>query len=136
MSLNFLTRKLVFIVLILCGLASVYLAFWSGIQAVCGTSWSCEDFMAYMTYWIFALFVLLTPSIVTLFLPAVVFANWRRFAVVAVPIMLTATVIISLMPTQRGFIDFHIGIYLFPIFYASYFLVSSILMFRSWWNNR
>jgi hypothetical protein len=125
--MRFLTKKTVVGLFILASALSLSLIHFR-ISTICSSEWAygwCSISFWYLgfSFW-FAL--LLLPSFLTLPLRYTVFNTWKKFAIVAIPVVLVLTYFISQMSSGGG-----IGVVgvspaplLLALLYGAYFLIS------------
>jgi len=94
----------------------------------------CRDVFLFLKFISVYLTISMFPGMLTIFFKGIVFEAWKKFAVMAIPIVLLISYFITQIPTS-GFVDARPVFYM-ALLYGSYFLVSFVIIGLAWYRNR
>ncbi|RJQ34779.1 hypothetical protein C4568_01895 [Candidatus Parcubacteria bacterium] len=139
MSLNFLTKKIIFLLHLLSVLALVFFAYGNGGETFCGNSWECNELITSIAFVFLAASILLIPSLATFPLKGQAFVDWKRFAVFAIPVVIALTIYLinlDVSDAMGGLLVGQLILMALVGLYALYFLISFCIIGYAWWKSR
>src|SRR3989344_985160 len=129
MNLNFITKKRIFIIFIVCLISFGLLIFLYNKNIICGVWWECYDLMLVIAYAFLVLAFLLLPAFITFFLGNLAFTRWKMFALFSIPVFFALLSSVFFKELTRGFISwaelivYHTVVIIYPVYLIISFIV-------------